>query len=138
MNSPIPLRLPSLAVVAATVGDRDGGQMITSIIALLLALGIGLLVLARWVHHRTRPDPALLAPLEVMGDRTWRKADGVWQRRRLDEVRPADAEPLTRTVAPPTVDEAFERGPTAQGFDDLRIDPLLPSTNQPSRDERAL
>lgn len=107
--------------------------MITSIIALLVALGVGLLVLARWVHRRTRPDPELLAPLEVMGDRSWQRADSVWQRRRLDEVRPDGAEPLVRSTAPPKIDEAFERGPTAQGFDDLRIDPLLRST---ARNER--
>ncbi|MFZ9017462.1 MAG: hypothetical protein ACO225_13115 [Ilumatobacteraceae bacterium] len=107
--------------------------MITSIIALLSALGVALLVLARWVHRRTRPDPALLAPLEVMGDRSWRRADAVWQRRRLDEVRPEGAEPLVRSVAPPSVDEAFERGPAAEGFDDLRIDPLLPPTRPPGR-----
>ncbi|MGA1075221.1 MAG: hypothetical protein ACO307_08830 [Ilumatobacteraceae bacterium] len=121
------------ATLAATVGDSDGGRMITSIIALLSALGVALLVLARWVHRRTRPDPALLAPLEVMGDRSWRRADAVWQRRRLDEVRPEGAEPLVRSVAPPSVDEAFERGPAAEGFDDLRIDPLLPPTRPPGR-----
>lgn len=108
--------------------------MITSIIALLVALGVGLMVLARWVYRRTRPDPALLAPLEVMGDRSWQRADTVWQRRRLDEVRPDGAEPLVRTVAPPVVDESFDRGPAAHGFDDLRIDPLLPPASRTPRD----
>jgi hypothetical protein len=46
----------------------------------------------------------------------------VWQRRRLDDLRPAGAEPLDPSVAPPDVDEAFDAGPAASGFDDLHGD----------------
>jgi len=81
-------------------------------------------MLAVWLFKTTRPDPELLAPLDVMGERKWRRADPVWQRRRLDEVRPAEAHPLTPSVAPPEFDEAFDRGPTASGFDDLHDDPV--------------
>jgi hypothetical protein len=103
----------------AAVGDPDGTRTVTSIVVLLVALGVALVMLAIWLFKVTRPDPELLAPLEVMGERKWRRADPVWQRRRLDVVRPAGAEPLQPSPAPPDLDEAFERGPMAPGFDDL-------------------
>jgi hypothetical protein len=109
--------------VAASIGDPDGTRTITAIVTLLVVLGIGLTMLAVWLFKTTRPDPELLAPLDVMGERKWRRADPVWQRRRLDEVRPAEARPLTPSVAPPEFDEAFDQGPTASGFDDLH-DPV--------------
>jgi hypothetical protein len=105
--------------ILAAVGDPDGTRTVTSIVVLLTAIGVALVMLAVWLFKVTRPDPELLAPLEVMGERKWRRADPVWQRRRLDVVRPAGAEPLQPSPAPPDLDEAFELGPTAPGFDDL-------------------
>lgn len=109
----------------ATIGDPDGTRTVTSIIALLVALGLGLAMVAVWLYRTTRPDPELLAPLEVMGEHQWRRADPVAQRRTLDEVRPANARPLEPSVAPPMLDEAFDAGPSAPGFDDLHaeVDP---------------
>lgn len=112
----------TLMTFIATIGDPDGTRTVTSIIALLVALGLGLIMVAVWLHRRTRPDPELLAPLELMGERRWRRADPVAQRRRLDQTRPPDAEPLTPSAAPPQVDEAFDAGPPAAGFDDLSND----------------
>lgn len=109
-------------VVAAAIGDPDGTRTVTSIVALLVAAGIALLVLARWLIRATRPDRELLAPLEVMGDRSWRRADPVWQRRLLHSVRPADAQPLVRGVEPPAIDASFDDGPSVSGFDDLLDD----------------
>lgn len=104
---------------AGSIGDPDGTRTITSIIALLVVLGVALLMVAIWLWRSTRPDPELLAPLEAMGERQWRQADPVWQRRRLDELRPDGAEPLAQSAAPPEVDESFDAGPAASGFDDL-------------------
>lgn len=112
----IPL-LPNLT----TIGDPDGTRTITSIVVLLIAIGLALVLLAIWIFRATRPDPDLLAPLEVMGERSWRRKDPVWQRRRLDELRPPGAKPLVPSAAPPELDESFEAGPTASGFDDLRV-----------------
>jgi hypothetical protein len=103
-----------------SVGDPDGTRAITAIVALLVVLGLGLVMVAVWLFRVTRPDPEVLAPLEVMGERKWRRADPVWQRRRLDEVRPDGAEPLQPSAAPPDLDEAFDLGPAATGFDDLQ------------------
>jgi hypothetical protein len=108
--------LPGLV---AAVGDPEGTRTVTSIIALLVALGVGLVMLAVWLFRTTRPDPELLAPLEVMGERRWRRGDPVWQRRRLDEIRPPGALPIDRASAPPDFDESFDDGPSAPGFDDL-------------------
>jgi hypothetical protein len=105
--------------VLGTVGDPEGARTIMSIIALLVVLGVALMMLAVWLHRKTRPDPELLAPLEVMGERKWRRADPVWQRRRLDAIRPTGAAPLEPSIAPPDIDEAFDDGPAASGFADL-------------------
>jgi len=124
--------LPTLS----SIGDPDGTRTVTSIIVLLVALGVALILLAVWIYRSTRPDPELLAPLEVMGERSWRRGDPVWQRRRLDELRPAGAKPLLPSAAPPELDEAFEAGPTASGFDDLRLTvlPLPPDSVDTSGD----
>jgi hypothetical protein len=107
------------AFPASPIGDPDSTRTVLAVIALLVVMGVGLVMLAFWLRRETRPDPELLAPLELMDQRAWRNGDPVWQRRRLDEVRPPGAVPLTRAAAPPTVDESFDAGPTAGGFDDL-------------------
>lgn len=118
----------------ATIGDPDGTRTVTSIIALLVALGLGLAMLAVWLYRTTRPDPELLAPLEVMGDRKWRRADPVAQRRTLDAVRPKQARPLEPSAAPPVLDESFDAGPSAAGFDDLHAD--ADPDDEPASDAR--
>jgi hypothetical protein len=110
----------ALVAAGAEIGDPEGTREVYAIIALLVVLGIALVMLAVWMWRVTRPDPDLLAPLEVMGERAWRRADPMGQRRRLDEVRPDDAAPLQRPNAPPTLDESFDAGPSAIGVSDLR------------------
>lgn len=94
----------------------------TAIIALITVLGLTLVMVAVWLFRTTRPDPELLAPLEAMSARKWRRGDPVWQRRRLDELRPEGSQPLAPSVAPPDIDEAFDLGPAGTGFDDLHDD----------------
>ena len=124
-------RVATIPVLISTIGDPDGTRTLTSIVALLIAIGLALLLLAVWVFRRTRPDPELLAPLEAMGERGWRRGDPVWQRRRLDELRPHGAKPLAPSVAPPELDMSFDAGPTASGFDDLRADKVQRSGEIP-------
>lgn len=113
----------TVALLASSVGDPEGTRTIVSVVVLLVVIGVALVMLAIWLFRLTRPDTELLAPLEVMGERKWRRADPVWQRRRLDEVRPPDAEPLQPSAAPPVFDEGFfEHVPAASGFDDLHED----------------
>jgi hypothetical protein len=122
-RTPIDTRPAVLVLLASSVGDSAGTRTIGSIVLLLAVLGIALLMIAMWLFRLTRPDKELLAPLEVMGERKWRRADPVWQRRRLDEVRPGEAQPLQPSVAPPDFDAAFfGRGPMVAGFADLHED----------------
>lgn len=113
---------------AVDIGDPDSTRTVWAIVALLVVIGLGLVMLAFWLRRSTRPDPEFLAPLELMGERTWRRGDPVWQRRRLDEVRPEGAEPLRRSAAPPHLDESFDAGPSGDGFDDLQEDTPAPET----------
>lgn len=101
------------------VDDPGRTRTVFAAIAFLVAIGVGLLVLAGWLVRSTRVDPEVLAPLEMMGERGWRSADPVLQRRRLDEVRPEGAEPLARMAPPPDADPEFERGPTLGDFSDF-------------------
>lgn len=122
---------PAFRPLVATIGDPAGTRTVTAIVALLVALGLALLMVAVWMFRRTRPDPELLAPLEAMGERKWLRRDPVWQRRRLDELRPNGARPLDPSAAPPDVDEAFDRGhPAAAGFEDLQ-DQSVPPEGEP-------
>ena len=122
--------------VFGSVGDPEGTRIVTSIIALLVAIGLALVMLAIWLFRTTRPDPELLAPLEMMGERKWRRADPVWQRRHLDEIRPRGANPMQPSIAPPAIDKAFDEGPSAAGFDDLHDARL--ASHDADRDEASV
>lgn len=126
----------SLATAAPSTAEPDRSSTVWAIVALLVVLGVALVMLAVWLVRVTRVDPELLSPLERMGDRRWREADPVWQRRELDELRPEGAEPLARMAQPPDLDEAFDAGPQAPGFDDLRSEGLaVPVHEGPHRDD---
>lgn len=126
--------MPAVLTIAVDVGDADSTRTVWAIVALLVVMGLALVMLAFWIRRTTRPDPEFLAPLELMDDRSWRRGDAVWQRRRLDEVRPEGASPLARPAAPPRLDESFDAGPAASGFDDLHDDVHGPDVE---RDEHA-
>ena len=75
----------------------------------LIVVGIAFIVLAVWLIRQTRYDLPVLAPLERMGDKDWRRqSDPATQRRILDEVRPEGAEPLRSQSSPPSLDAEFE------------------------------
>ena len=118
-----PLPFPTRSSVAlVAVGDPGSDRTVYATIVLLVALGFAMILLAVWLLRTTRPDPEVLAPLERMGQRKWRRADPVWQRRHLDEMRPGGADPLEPSSAPPATDADFERGPQTIGFEDLASD----------------
>ncbi len=78
-------------------------------VAGLIVVGIAFVLLGIWLVRQTRYDPPVLAPLERMGDRDWRRqSDPATQRRVLDEVRPEGAEPLRTESSAPTLDAEFE------------------------------
>lgn len=109
-----------LATAPLAASEPDRSSTVWALVALLVVMGVALVMLAVWMVRTTRPDPEVLAPLERMSDRSWRNTDPVWQRRDLDDLRPEGAEPIERMAALPALDEQFDRGPQAPGFDDLR------------------
>lgn len=121
------------------VGDPGATRLVYAIVVALGLIGVALVALAIWVFRQTRPEPELLAPLERMSDRAWRKQDPVQKRRALDEVRPPGAEPVSRAPDPPARDDEFEqRVPAVAHFEDLLAQfDIDPSTDDPSTDDDA-
>jgi hypothetical protein len=90
----------------------------------LVLLGIVLAAITVIWWRATKGEHAALAPLEVMGDRSWNKLTHVEQTRRIETVRThdgGDVEPAHPVAEPVDLDEALR---TFQpGFDDLRDAP---------------
>ena len=101
--------------------DPGSTRLVYAMVIGLVVVGVALVLLGVWLVRQTRYDPPVLAPLERMGDDSWRTTDPATQRRILDEVRPEGAEPLATGTAPPTLDAEFESDhrPVPE-FDDLR------------------
>ena len=114
-----PSHAPVVVMGVARVGDPGATRTVYATVVVLALLGIVLATLALWVFRRTRPEPELLAPLETMHTRSWRKLDPAAQRRSLDESRPADAAPLRREASEPAVDSSFAKVAPVSSFDDL-------------------
>ena len=96
--------------VPAVLGATDPGstRLVYAMVGGLVIIGLAFVGLGVWLVRQTRYDPPVLAPLERMGDRDWRKRDGMTQRRILDEVRPEGAEPLRSQADTPELDAEFE------------------------------
>ena len=93
---------------AVVASDPASSRTVYAMVIGLIVIGVLLVVLAIWVIRQTRVDPELLAPLERMNDRSWRKRDPAGRRRLLDDVRPEGAEPVRRAAGEPPVDEKFD------------------------------
>jgi len=104
---------------SASVGDPSATRTVYVTVVLLVVLAVAFAALAVWLVRRTRPEPQLLAPLERMETRAWRRQDPAAQRRALDASRPAGARPVHREAAEPAVDTEFAEARPVRGFDDL-------------------
>jgi hypothetical protein len=114
-----------LVVVGA--GDPGSSRLVYAMVIGLLLVGIAFVGLAVWLIRQTRYDPPVLAPLERMGDRDWRRqSDPATQRRILDEVRPDGAR--RSESAPPSLDAEFElpERPVTSMSDLIPLDDLAP------------
>src|SRR5262245_21347514 len=69
------------------------------LVALLVLAGVVMIGVAIWLVRSTRTDAPALGPLEVMGERRWRRADGDGRADALTAARPAGAPPPAPTVA---------------------------------------
>ena len=58
----------------------------------MISIGIGLVAVTIWFWNAARPDPEVLAPLEIMGDREFVKASEKEKSRLLNAVRVQVAE----------------------------------------------
>ena len=53
----------------------------------MIIIGIGLAAVTVWFWNAARPDPEVLAPLEIMGDREFVKASEKEKARLLNSVK---------------------------------------------------
>ena len=83
-----------MGVFADTVNDPNSTRKVYLLAGALALLGLLLIAITVWFWHSTRHDPALLAPLETMGQRRFRTLDGGAQQQVLDSARPPDAKPM--------------------------------------------
>jgi hypothetical protein len=127
---PLLSSVPSSLVAA---GDPGSTRLVYAMIAGLVVIGVTLIGLGVWLVRETRVDLPVLAPLERMGDRDWRRqTDPGTQRRILDQVRPDGAEPLGKKVSsPPSLDAEFEMAerPVTSMSD---LSPPTPETRAPT------
>jgi hypothetical protein len=117
--------------MAADLSDANADRIIYLVAAGLVLLGIALAVATVWWWRSTRPEHPSLGPLEVMGEKRFRRSGDAERRQIIANSRPPGAQPLiAEPVAPQPVDLAVLAGAVPQGFDDLRVDapaPLLPA-----------
>jgi hypothetical protein len=151
LTTPLSNAVRSSAIAAPVLlgaGDPGSTRLVYAMVAGLIVIGVLFVLLGIWLVRQTRYDPPVLAPLERMGDKEWRRQrDPATQRRVLDDVRPTGAEPLRHEPSPPDLDAEFEvadrpvtsmndlappdpetRTPTPKGIDrpdllDLLVDP---------------
>jgi hypothetical protein len=69
------------------------GTTMAVLVTLLVVIGLAMVAVAIWLVRSTRTDSVALAPLEVMGERRWRKGDPDRRQSHLDLARPAGAPP---------------------------------------------
>jgi hypothetical protein len=115
--------LRAIGLLADSINDASSTRKVYLLAGGLALLGIALICITVWFWRSTRHDPELLAPLEVMGDKRFRRLGADGQRELLDSSRPADAMPLRwgveRTKAgvdassEPSGHEAVSAGPAA-------------------------
>jgi hypothetical protein len=85
--------MSSLAVFSSSVGINliGGGLILVGVVLLCVTLSF-------W--KAAVEDPEVLAPLEVMADRRYARADDTHRLAMLNSVRPEGAEPVVHHVSP--------------------------------------
>lgn len=144
----IPTSRPPGVVLASGFSDPHNERLILGAVAGLILLGVAMIVVTVVWWRNNRIEHAALAPLEVMGERSWWKGNFAERRRRLDDARGRAREEHGETVdlveaqrsfrpgfadllddRPATSDEPdtppVTSGPTATQPDDLGADELV-------------
>ena len=125
-------------VVGSNFNDPTNERLIFLSAAGLAVVGIVLLVGTILWWRRGRQEHPALAPLEILGSRSWAKAPEGERRRKLEKVRTAGAggaAPDAPERSEPVDLEALVRS-TPQAFDDLRepgevVEPVVEWTAEP-------
>ncbi len=124
--------------VAGLAGSTGSTTLV--LVVLLLALGAAMLLTAVWLVRSTRTDAPALAPLEVMGDRSWSKADGDDRSAKLTAVRPEGALPPAPMI-PVDDDEGEPDSAAVEPVpDESAVEPVVdePAGREPVPDEPAV
>jgi hypothetical protein len=121
---------PRLGLLADSVNDANSTRKVYLLAAGLAVLGIALVAITVWFWRSTRHDPELLAPLEVIGGRRFRRLEGDAQQAVLDDARPVTATPMQWGVrrgeasGEPQIDLRASLRSAPAGYEDLH-DPAL-------------
>jgi hypothetical protein len=110
----------------------------------LIVLGLALLIATLAFWRAAVEDPEVLAPLEVMADRRYARADELVRAEMLNEVRPDGAEVIEPQMPAPSVLSREPSSEPERAFRDpyphdddavdivpMVIDPLLNQRNKP-------
>ena len=87
------------------------GTTVALLVGLLVVLGVAMIAVAVWLVRSTRADHPSLAPLETMGDRSFRRASSDLQATRLAAARPHGA-PGPAPIVP--LDDEPETAPAGE------------------------
>jgi hypothetical protein len=98
----------------------------------LVVLGVAMICTAVWLVRATRTDVPALGPLEVMGDRRFRRRDADARETVLDAARPAGA-PVPAPILEP--DDVVAELPPAPAADEPEpVASVLEAAPEPSPD----
>lgn len=117
-----------MKTMAADLSDANADRIIYLVAAGLVLLGLALAVATVWWWRSTRPEHPALGPLEMMGERRFRRSSDAERRQIIANSRPPGAKPLiTEPPVPRPIDLAVLADAAPTGFDDLRIDTAPPA-----------
>jgi hypothetical protein len=91
--------------VSTSIFALSTGTTILVLVAVLLVVAVVMTAVAVWLVRSTRRDAPALGPLEVMADRSWRRADADRRQTMLTDARPDGALPPAPTLADEPDDE---------------------------------
>ena len=140
-HQPLRERLGPVSATAVLASD-----MTVNVVSVgMVVLGLVLLVVTLRFWRTAGEDPEVLAPLEVMGDRRFARADESGRIEILNAVRPDGADRVDHIEAPPVLDHepAEQERPFRDPFDHADdavdvvpaiIDPLLHQQHAPDND----
>jgi hypothetical protein len=115
------------------------GSTVAVLVGLLVALGLTMLGVAVWLVRATRSDPKALGPLEVMGDRRFRKRDVDRRREDLDTARPPGAPPPAPVVAIDSAESDMASEPVEEeGANGEPADATSAANDEPSTQDSAV